>query len=170
MMSALPYVDGAMQYERKYEDAEFNSVAAIDLVLRYAPLLFHAEGLDRVALLLKQNKRIEKLTAADMAQRLAAARQRMWENHRLFALIEAQPQLRQDQRIGLLERVPDRPSYRLAFVTRMGQVVPAKCPSCGRVAHAPKAFFLEPMDCPECGAAATSFVLLAQDTAVSQEG
>lgn len=187
-LAALPHVDGAMQYERKYEEAEFSSVAAIDLVLRYAPLLLHAEALDRIESLLKQYKRIEKLTAADMAQRLADARTRMWQNHRLFALLEAHPETRQDQlrqrlggdqdawratseaweKIGLLERVPERPSYRLAFVTRMGQLVPAKCPSCGHVAHAPKSFFLETMNCPGCEAS-TLFVLLVPGTAASLE-
>src|SRR5215203_3861592 len=83
-VSAWDYIDGMMQYERRYEQREFDSVAAIDLVLKYAPLLFQFESLEKLAALLAQYKRIEKNTAADMGAPLSAARDRMWLNHRLW--------------------------------------------------------------------------------------
>jgi len=38
-LSSWGHVDGMMQYERRYLDAEFQSIEAIDFVLQYAPLL-----------------------------------------------------------------------------------------------------------------------------------
>lgn len=169
-MSAWQYIDGMMQYERRYEKVDFNSIPAIDLVLKYAPLLFQHESLARLENLLADFKRIEKLTAADMGQRLNAARERLWLNHRLWSFLEENPGTRQDQlatqlggdqdywrsiaesweKMGILSRSPVANSYCLTIVTRLGQVVSAKCPHCGTVVQAPKAMLLEESSCHQC--------------------
>jgi hypothetical protein len=179
-IGAWPYVDGMMQYERKYADATFRGVGAIDLVLKYAPMVFHYEALDALGALLKSDKRIERDTADDMTANLAAARERLWENHKLFSHLEADVGQRQDElrrklggdqdrwratselweRMGLVVRVPVANSYRLSLATRLGQLVRGKCPQCGTVAQAPKAMLLEETACPAC-ATKVSFVLLA---------
>ena len=45
-LSSWEHVDGMMQYERKYENAEFDTIPAIEMVLKYAPLLLDFESLD----------------------------------------------------------------------------------------------------------------------------
>jgi len=57
-MSSWEYVDGMMQYERKYDDKKFSSIEGIDLVLEYAPILFDAESLDKLEFLLKKQRRL----------------------------------------------------------------------------------------------------------------
>ena len=70
------------------------------------------------------------------------------------------------EKMGLVERTPEPQgnSYRVALATRMGQVISAKCPSCGEIAQAPKAMFLEPTPCPHCNSA-ESFVFLVAEVA-----
>lgn len=168
--STWDYIDGMMQYERRYQDAEFDSVPAIEMVLKYAPLLFQFESLNRLATLLENSKRIEKHTSADLGEQLRAARQRMWDNHRLWSYLEANSDARQDQlrmrlggdqdywraiaeaweQMGLLRRVPEGDSYRLLFTTRMDEVVKGKCSACGSVADAPKRTFLCRVTCNRC--------------------
>jgi hypothetical protein len=172
-----------MQYARKYEGVSFESVESIDFVLRFAPLLFDFVSLDSLEELLKRQRRIERDTSDDLAQRLAEARQRMWDAHRMWTHLEQTPGARQDElgrvlggdqnrwrgvaetweAMALLVRTPNRGSYRLALSTRMGEVVSAKCSACGAGAEAPKAMFLEPLTCRECRST-VSFVLLVGTT------
>jgi hypothetical protein len=161
------------------------SVAAIELVLKYAPLLFHLETLTKLDTLLRTEKRIDKNASADLARSVATAMTEMWANHRLLNFIESNPECRQDslrshlggdqeywrwvaeawEKMGLVCRTPDRGSYRLALATRMGQLVEGKCPGCGHIDRAPKAMFLEEIACPSCGRAVW-FVLLSSHVAV----
>jgi hypothetical protein len=167
---AWDHVDGMMQYERRFENAEFDSVAAIDLVLNYAPLLFQFESLYGLRDLLKKQKRIEKNTEADLGAKLERSVERMWQNHRLWSYLEASPDARQDQlravlggdqdywrsvveaweKMGLLERMRVGGSYQLSLATRMGQVFAGKCPKCGHSVEAPKSMLLEKANCPRC--------------------
>jgi hypothetical protein len=64
------------------------------------------------------------------------------------------------ERMGLLQRVPQGNSYQLALCTRLGEVVPGKCPACGAISDAPKAMLLEPLICPDCHKE-VSFVILS---------
>jgi len=169
-LSAWVHVDGMMQYRRRYEEEEFDSIEAIDLVLKYAPIIFDHRTLDLLEEMLATERRIERNTAADMGQKLILARTQMWEARRLWDYVESRPDVRQHelrealggtqttwrsiaeswQGMGLLRRTKDGGSYRLSLVTRLGQVVSAKCPSCGQVAKAPKAIWLEPTECTHC--------------------
>ena len=173
-LSSWTYIDGMMQYERKYEEKDFNSLPAIDMILKYAPLLLDFQSLDKLQSLLKKYSRIDKNTSASMADKLAGARVQMRDAYRLWDHLERHPGTRQSRlrkvlggdqdqwrtvaeawdRLGLVFRTPDNGSYRLALSTRMGEIVSAKCPSCGEIAKAPKAMFLSQLTCPECGEAA----------------
>ncbi|HEV8605608.1 MAG TPA: hypothetical protein VGQ99_09595 [Tepidisphaeraceae bacterium] len=181
-ISAFGHIDGMMQFERKYEEKEFVSVTAVEVVLRYAPLLFCSEYLDKLESLLGEYRRIERDTSADLAAKVAEARARMWNNHRLWGHLELHPETRQDElrqilggeqeywrsvieaweKMGLVRRTPERGSYRLALSTRMGEVVRGKCPKCAQVAEAPKAMLLDEVECKRCGGRVL-FVLLAAD-------
>ncbi len=186
-IASLPFVDGMMQFERKYENHEFRSVETIDILLKYAPLLLHFPSLDELGVLLKSQKRIDKNASDDLATRLDAARQRMWDAHRLWDHLEENPGARQDelrktlggdqdawrtlaetwQRAGILLRTPEGGSYRLSFQTRMHALARAKCPNCGLVARASKSKLLEPQTCPKCRKTA-ELVLLPDDATTEQ--
>jgi hypothetical protein len=188
-MSAWQYIDGMMQYGRKYESRDFASVSAIDLVLKYAPFLLDREPLEALERLLTEKKRIERDTSDDMGERLAEALAELWDNHRLWTYLEMHPGTRQDElrqilggdqaqwrsaaesweRMGLLRRSPESGSYRLALRTRVGQVVSGKCSACGHVVDAPKGMFFEPLDCPQCESSVL-FVILGERLESAQEG
>jgi hypothetical protein len=157
-IAAWEHIDGMMQYGIKYEKDEFTRISAIETVLKYAPLLFDFQNLDALEQLLETRKRIEKNTSVSVVDKLATARAQMWDNHRLWGYLEKHGEVRQDQlrellggnqdqwrwlaeswsRMGLVKRMPEGGSYRLSLSTRMGQVVSAKCPSCGKISEAPR--------------------------------
>ncbi len=180
-MSAWGSIDGMIQYERKYaHPAERRGVESIDLVLSFAPLIFHYESLDKLDALLKSEGWIDENAAAGLAQELADAQSLMDDAQRLWNYLEKRGECRQDrlcsylsgdkdrwQRIaemweqsGLIERVPDGGSYRLALAVDLDRPTRGKCPLCGDVSKASKARLLETMTCPECHAE-VQFVLLA---------
>jgi hypothetical protein len=178
------HIEGMMQFERKHLQKEFASIGAIDLVLKYAPLIFDFHHLDKLESMLKESRRIEKGTTVSLSEKLAKARAKMWSAHRLWDYLEQHPEVKQDElrrslggdqeewrtiteswdRMGLLRRVPQGQSYGLTLSTRMGEVVSAKCPACGGVADGPKAMFLEKLPCPMCRRSVL-FVLLLNSRA-----
>lgn len=180
-MSAWDSIDGMIQYERKYgHPAEHHSVESIDCVLNFAPLLFHFDSLDELDTLLKSQGWIEQNVAAGLAQKLADARSLMDDAHRLWNYLENRGECRQDrlcsylsgdkrrwqciaetwEQMGLIQRVPDGGSYRLALTVDLDRPTCGKCPSCGAIGKASKARLLETITCPECHAE-VQFVLLA---------
>ena len=180
-VKAWDHIDGMLQYAARYANSPVERIDAIEIVLKCAPLLFDFRRLNALEQLLDSRRRIEKTAAESVSEKLAAARAQMQGNHRLWSLFERHGQLRQDEigkllgrgadhwrdtleswaAMGLVDRVPLAGSFRVTLNTRMGHVVRAKCPSCGKIAEAPKSMFLEMMKCPECGVS-VSFVLLAK--------
>ena len=168
--SAWEHVDGMMQYRRKYEDQGFSTIAAIEIVLKYAPLMFDFDSLDTLERMLKETRRLEKNTDECLADRLAQARRQMSNAHRLWTHLEMTGGVRQDslrrdlggdqtewrqmvdvwEKMGILSREPDGGNYRLYLLTRMGAIVDAKCPACGVVHQGPKSMFLDEQRCPDC--------------------
>ena len=165
--ASLDFVDGMMQYERRFESRTFDSVDGIDLILEWAPLVLGYDYLDRLESLLKEKKRIQKHTSEDLGARLAEARELMWAAYRVWEFLEHHAELNartarevlkvdsgawQAIRSGWLKmRIADDSRKRgIALATRLGKIVDAKCPACGLVAEAPKAMFLEELACPKC--------------------
>lgn len=181
-LESWDHVDGMMKYERKYSDKEFSTIPAIELPLRYAPMLFDIASLDRLEELLKSRRAIEKNTSDSLKEKLKQARQRLGNAHRLWNYLEYHPDARQDQlrtvlggsqdrwramaemweKMGLVDRTPEGGSYRLSLTTRIGRIVLGRCSNCGHVAEAPKAMFLEALSCPECETE-SNFVILASE-------
>jgi hypothetical protein len=181
-VSSLDHLDGMMQYERKYEGKESFDIAAINLVLRFAPLMFDEESIDRLEALLKEQRRIAKYTNTNLEQRVAAARETMWHAHHLWNQLESHAHAseagtagergenREQQRkvleewgqMGLVCQ-SEKPA-RVSLTTDMDQAIAARCPACGVVAKAPKTKALEQRHCPKCRAS-VSFVLLASESA-----
>lgn len=179
-VSAWAHIDGMMQYGKRYEDAEFDRIHAIDLALTYVPLLLDFRKLDELEGLLADVKRIRRNAGDDLDGRVARARDQLRENHRLLGHLQLNPGFPQEElrlalggeqerwrgvaeaweKMGLVSRVADGRSYRPYLATRLGAVVRGKCPRCGEVAEAPKGMLLEPTACPACREQVV-FVLLA---------
>lgn len=170
-LSAWDFIDGMMEFERRFNKRDFASIGAIDVVLKYAPLILDFHSLKRLETLLKESRRIERDTSDDIGSKLDAAREQMWKVHKLWDFLDRNPDAHQDDlrrklggvqddwkslvttldNLGLVQRKADGNSYRLDLRTRLGRIVRAKCPSCGATTEAPKAMLLEPTRCPECG-------------------
>lgn len=179
-MLAWDNIEGMMQFSKRYGEEDLVRVDAINFILKYSPLLLDSKRLKLLEDLLRARKRITKNADEDLKAKLDEGYAHIKDNHRLWTHIEANPGARQDQlreilggdqtywrsvteswdRMGLIVREPADRSFRLSLTTRMGQIVSAKCPSCGHVHEAPKAMFLEEVNCPTCGTS-VSFVLLA---------
>ncbi len=168
--SAWPYIDGMMQYERRFNQKEFTTIEAIDVVLEYAPLLFDIQSLCELEKLLKGSRRIEKNTTEVLKERLVEARSMTWEAYHLWEQLESRGEVRLDvlqdslereanrwhhvafawEQMGIIERQPEVNSDRFALRTRMDALTLAKCPKCGVVVRAAKAKFLREQSCPKC--------------------
>ena len=182
-LAAGQHIDGMMQYEQKYANREFLSIPAIELVLRLAPLLLDLSSLDKLQDLLRQCRQIERETSAGFSKKIDEARAQTWRNHRLWRHVEQNPECRQDElgnilggdqghwvevteaweSMGLLRRTLEGRAYRLTLSTRMGELVKAKCSSCGNVLEGTKAVFLEEIPCSICQSTVL-FVILSSET------
>lgn len=180
-MEACEYIDGMMQFERRFEKrTDRHSVETIDYVLQYAPLVFDHQSLETLAVVLKSQRRIDKNTTAELVEGLQNAYELMWDAHRLWSLLEQAQELDQStlrarlggdqerwQRIAeswdhmsLIDRIPERGSYRLSLQSRITRETRAKCRRCGAIVKAAMGQFLEENACPKCKAPST-FVILA---------
>ena len=180
-LSSWKHIDGMMQYERKRTGKEPTTVEGIDIVLKHAPLLFDFQSLNELDSLLKSQRRIEKNTSHNMAEKLVKARGLMWDAHGMWDHLERHPGEREDQlrqalggdqhrwrsvaetweQMGLVSRTPEGGSHRLSLSVRMSETVLAKCPSCGVVGKGAKAKFLGELTCPKCRAKVL-FVILSR--------
>ena len=177
--SSWDHIDGMMQYERKYEDRTFDSIEAIEIVLAYAPLLFDFQVLERLELLLRSQKRIDKHASDDLAGKLSTARATMWSAHRLWNHLEQHAGCAANdaafdvdgengdwkrlieswQQMGLTCRVPDGRLARSVLRTRIDELTCGKCPSCTAIVKARKTRLLDEVSCPKCRVA-VYFVIL----------
>lgn len=185
-VSSWDYVVGMMQYERKYEQKESVSVEGIEIVLKLAPFLLDLGSLEKLAALLKSQRRIEKHASGALASGIETAKALLWDAYRLWQHLEAHPDARQDalratfggdqdrwrgmaetwEKMELIRRTPEGGSYRLALSTRRDEPTLAKCPGCGVVAKAAKAKLFAEVTCPKCRKV-VEFVLLNRQSVQS---
>lgn len=184
-VAAWEYVDGMMQFERRFENqADRWSLDCVEYALRYAPLLFHNETLVALSMLLRSQKRIDKYTTENLSTRLAQAFSLMFESHRLWDHLERTPDAHQDKfrtilggdqdrwrwiveqwaSMGLVGRIPFQGSYKVSLTTRLETEVRAKCSACGVVAKAAKGRFWEPIKCPKCASIGYFVILVPEET------
>ena len=169
-IDAWDHLDGMMKYEKKWEGREFKSVPCIDLVLKYAPLVFDASSLDRMGALLKAQKSIDRLASDDLASRLSEARSLMVRSHRLWQHLCHNRGVRQDSlratlggdqeewrhlcerwdSMQMLRRVPSGGSYELWVATNLEDKVRGRCSGCGRAVRGRKLDMLADQTCPSC--------------------
>lgn len=184
-VSAWAHVDGMMQYERKYEQREFESVECVDIVLRYSPVLLDLEHLDQLECLLKKQRRVEKNTTDNLKERVDQARTRLHNAYRLLGHLEIHPNcdvksldkalgngiklwealVTQLEEVGIVRRHQDSEGARVRLVTSLDDPVLAKCMNCGQVVRATKAAFFTQQKCPSCQQT-VHFVLLRNEPAL----
>jgi hypothetical protein len=179
-VNALLHVDGMMQYERKYECRSIDRVRCIDIILQYAPLLLDADSLDKLAEVLKSQKRIDKNAEADLAKDLELSRAQLRIAHQLWDQLETHPVVTQEQleqatrttasnvgavihgwqQMGAVIASANGNIRQYSLTTRMGDAVPTKCISCGATGKAPKMNLLDEITCPRCRSS-SFFLILA---------
>jgi hypothetical protein len=180
---ALEHVDAMMRYEERWNEREFQTVEAVEILLQYAPLLLDGPRLERVGELLKQSRRVEKNTSESLASKLDTARTQLWLCHRLWDALERNSGLSQAgltrqcdiqqqkigqildrwEKMGLLVRTSREGDVGLELRTRLGCVIQARCHECGEITSGPKAAFLQRLECPECGMQ-SAFALLDESS------
>lgn len=167
---AWQHVEAMMQYERKFEDAEFRSLPCIDLVLRIAPHLLHNEALEQLGALLKSRKSIDKHATDDLATRLTGANETLGKLHRLWDHIERHAGARQDrleselggeqsewrgicecqETMGFFIRERRGNSFCLYLRARLDSKVRCKCIKCGAESVREKRSALSSHQCERC--------------------
>jgi predicted Zn-ribbon and HTH transcriptional regulator len=188
-VASLPHVYGMMRYERKYSDKDFESVRAIDLILKYAPLLFDLSALDEIQALLDDTRLVEKHTSHNLADKLDAAREFIWQAHGLWDYLEKNPNCRMDElskvgarnentceslirtwgEMNLVHVELEGRTCRLRLSTMMNEMVRAKCPECGHIQRAAKSIWLTPKRCPAC-TSSVLFVMLQESSTSNVRG
>ncbi len=167
-LQACDYINGMLQFMSRYQDKkEVQTFESVEVVMRHAPFIFDWESLDRLAELLKSQRRIEKNTTADLAESISTARALMWDAYRLWNYLEDKETIGQEElrtkngsicgswqaiikrwiQMGLVAQIPEM-SYALA--TCMDAKVRGKCPSCGATGASSKEKLLHEIQCPRC--------------------
>jgi len=169
-VSALQFTDGMMRHAAKYDNAQFDNVQSIELILRYAPLLLEQDPLKKLEETLDAQRRIERTTSENIRQLLGAATKNLAACHRLWSLLESIDGISQEQLSGMLGkephdwigtiatwhqmqlvlRVPNGSSYRISIATRMDREMRGKCSYCGAERRALYWKLLESLECARC--------------------
>lgn len=180
-MESCKHVDGMMQFERRHENREFDSIDSIDLILGLAPLLLDYDALNELEELLGEVRRIEKNTSADLGEKLGTARAALQAAYRLWDCLERHPGAAHSEldralddlrtfrkatieawlRINVIRRLGHGRNTRYELSTQLDAPTRAKCSSCGAIVRIPKFDALEHRACPGCSQGAT-FVLLGE--------
>jgi hypothetical protein len=153
-VSAWDYIDGMIQYETRFlNSGEFASFATIDYALLNAPVVFDHICLDRLAVLLKTVRRIDRSTPSDIAKALSESLALLKLSHALWNYIESHPEclidecrstfagddsdfnrvLRIWRELDLIEQTSNGGIQSLRIRSLGETQVRAKCPACGVV-------------------------------------
>lgn len=169
-LSAMPYIDGMMQYRRRFEEHDFTTIHCIQIVLDIAPLLLRSDALDALAETLAAQKRIDKNTSTDLKHALSAARRRLADATRLWRHIATEgractsmleqhlggrsddwvPLLQSWQSMSLLTQTVQGNLQSWSYASDPAAEGRAKCAGCGSIAKAPRWKFLSTARCPKC--------------------
>lgn len=178
------FVVGMMKHARKYDGAEFESLACVDIVLEHAPYVFDAASLNALGELLTSERSVERNTSSSLKDRLAEARESMSVAHRIWRAVERDDHGSQDDwadrfgvdaatvnvivdrwmQLGLVIRSATANGECLRIATNLGDACRAKCALCGAGVRAAKRVFLNPAVCPGCKRQA-EFVLCVESLA-----
>lgn len=181
-LSSLPYIEGMLQHLRRYEKRQEDVVLCIELIAKYAPVLFHAQSINELEVFMKNKKRIFSKMKTDPVELILSAREVMQKSYLLWDYIDNMNNNVDISRIpkalggrkkewdkiislwlkiGIL-RIASNGHENVSLVTRLYDPISAKCPSCGAVAKARKVKFLKEQQCPRCKSE-EMFVIIANN-------
>lgn len=172
------HITQMLQYTRSI-GGETTSIELIELVIRYAPVVFDRAAIDAAAHLLRTQKSILKNDSSGLPERIAAAREQLDLASRVWARLQVEPRFMQSnlrqtfggdqewlrwlaetwEQQGFVNRQAEGRSYRLSVSVDFDEPAHAKCPACGVVASARRHRLWEDRVCPGCSKQ-VSFVLL----------
>lgn len=164
------FIDGMLRHLARNDAETQDELEGIILVLRYAPLLFNYEVLDRLEQFLVGKRRIVKAARTDLDDDLSQARASMWRAHALWDELERQRRCKRDtlrlrftgdddewhsnihtwERMNVVVAFTASGAKYLSLATNMDDNVVAKCPSCGKATRRTKSSLLEPATCEHC--------------------
>ncbi|MFT3882934.1 MAG: hypothetical protein QM703_25170 [Gemmatales bacterium] len=165
-IQSFAFIDGMIQYERRYEQVEDQPYPTIKTVLSYSPVLFRWKAIDEVERLLDSTKRIEKNSQIDWRAKIDHSRRLLghaletWTNiHARNSATYDGDQNRRIERVFILSTwenmgyvtKPNENGDLHSFVSNMEMRTRAKCKYCGDVCDATKATFLADIKCLKCG-------------------
>lgn len=164
------HIDGMLRHQRNNPAFGVRNLDGIELVLRYAPLVFDEGMLNQAEEFLKSKRRVAKESPVDLVAAIESARERLWlayaiwdqlereERCSLSALETRHRDCRSDLRLTLLvweslnivRRWHSGDTDWIGFCSWALGTTAAKCPGCGVVArHARRAIHEETM-CHSC--------------------
>lgn len=168
---SLPHIVPAIRFRKKRDiNPEVPSLRCINVVCKYAPLLFERDCLARVHDFITSNRALAKydgdyLGKVEMAIEQQETARILWNGIAakpgfLQRNIRKQLGLDRDtvvailgvwEELGVVCRTKSRGSYRIDFPSRLDAVTDGCCPKCGIRGKARKELFLKPVTCRKCG-------------------
>ncbi|MCA9092853.1 MAG: hypothetical protein KDA68_05170 [Planctomycetaceae bacterium] len=176
--SSWGFIDGMLQYEKRFLNSEKVSVQGISVVLSYSPFLLDFEPLDRVENFISANPRVRKNSRENLVDELQDSRECLVQAYSLWDRLEKKSLIYRDELkqqssevreiidfwkdvgIGAWIPVSDRQVFRL--VTHLQEIVRAKCNYCGVCVQAPKTKLLDLVVCPKCKQSSVFTLLTSQ--------
>lgn len=171
-LQSFPFIDGMIQYERRYKKTEQINQPTLKLILAFSPVIFRWHSIDQVEVLINTTKRIERnsdiewRSKIDESRKLLISAQNLWNSIETlqhdFSTIDPISRsfiLTAWERIGLVSIVKDSKTFQYQFVSALNARYRAKCPECGQICDATKESLLSKLKCPRC-MVTSYFVLL----------
>jgi hypothetical protein len=169
-LQSLQFIDGMIQYERRYNKQENVQQSTLAIILNYAPVIFHYRAIDTLEAYLLSTKRVHKTSDIDWLERIVAARQMMTSALNLWQCIEVDQDYKHIDntfrvfltdcwlRLGLIaKRTTNVAGF--AFVSSLSERFRGKCSSCGLVCDTTKETLLSDMNCPGCKVSCSMVIL-----------
>lgn len=163
-------IDGMLRHVRRDGSEKVPQLAAISLVLRFAPIVFEKDLLTRLEQFLKSNRRIAKEAGLAVSESVAEAHSLMWRAHALWDQMERHgaaeiQSLRNSfpgpsaewlrlievwEAMAVVRRESANGIEYLTLATQMDRHATAKCPHCGQLVRRTKSGLLEQQRCARC--------------------
>lgn len=172
-IESFPHIVPAINFRKKREIAPKTvDLLPVITICKYAPPLFEHAAIEALAEFVSSTRVLALSEKRNMCA-VEAARKREQLAHLLWNHLERQPgALQHDlhttlgviqgdaveiidfwEELGIIDRHPNRGSYRIYFSTQLESEMEGLCQACGVRGKGRKELFLRPVTCRKCGAA-----------------
>lgn len=157
-LQSLQFIDGMIQFEKRFKKSEVIQQPTLKLILVNAPIIFRFQAINDVEEFLNRTKRVEKNSSIDWRKMIEEARRLLDSALHLWQLIETESDINCVDRIGRVyllnawERmgVVTHQLQGYSITSAMNARYRAKCFGCGQVFDSNKDSLLSEMSCPVC--------------------